>query len=310
MSSDQTVLVFGAGRHGRTGAVVLDILVSLDHTVRVLIRNDDVRADELRERGAHTMFGDLHDRNTLRAAVVGVSAVYFAYPIATGVIAAAANLASVLVESGQRPHVVVMSMAVSSHTSPSRLGQTQAVTEEILAWAGLNPTILRVGALFHENILVLHGGSIKEHGLITNSFGTARAPWISARDAAELAVRQLLLPAPSTPEVTYPPGAEALSHTEIAEIISTEIARNVEYRPILGAQWRELIEAQAASSHQSPLNNAMAQHISAIGTGFSTGNAPTVQPDPDALAAALGHPPTTFAEFVRQHRHEFSDSRH
>ena len=308
MSLEQTVLIIGAGRHGRTGAAVLDKLVSLGGTVRVLARNDDARTDELRERGAHTIFGDLHDRNTLRAAVAGVSAVYFAYPIATGVVAATANLASMLVESGQRPHVVVMSMAVASHTSPSRLGQAQAVAEEILAWARLNPTILRVGALFYENVLVLHGGSIREHGLIASSFGAARAPWISARDAAELAARQLLLPAPSSPEVTYPPGAEALSHTDIAEIISIEISRNVEYRPILGREWQELIEAQAASSYPSPLNDAMALHISAIGSGFSTGNAPTVQPDPDALAAALGHQPITFAEFVREQRHEFSDS--
>ncbi|HUO40384.1 MAG TPA: NAD(P)H-binding protein [Mycobacterium sp.] len=147
--------------------------------MRVLARRDDERAAALRTRGASTVIGDLHDRSTIVPAVDGVAAVYFTYPIDTGVVSAAANLASALVESGQRPHVVVMSMAASSHASPSRLRQAQAVAEELLMWAGLNPTILRVGALFHENVLllhVLHAQSIFDHGVISNSFGSARVP--------------------------------------------------------------------------------------------------------------------------------------
>ena len=111
------VLVIGAtGKHGSTGAIVVDRLISQGRDVRVLTRTDGERVDALRRRGAEAVVGDLHDRSTLSAAVqdgARLSAVYFTYPIAAGVIPAAANLASVLVESGQRPHVVVMSMAVT-----------------------------------------------------------------------------------------------------------------------------------------------------------------------------------------------------
>jgi uncharacterized protein YbjT (DUF2867 family) len=300
------VLVIGAtGTHGRTGSAVVDGLLAHGRSVRVLTRTDDDRAAALRERGASTVIGDLHDRKTLRPAVDDVAAVYFTYPIAAGVVPAAANLASVVVESGLRPHLVVMSMAPSSHDHPSRLGQAQAVAEEILSWAGLNPTILRVAALFHENVVALHGQSIRDQGVITNSFGAGKPPWIGGRDAAELAVRQLLLPAPSAAKVTYPAGAEVLSHSEIAKIISAEIGRHVEYRPISDRDWRQMIETQAAAS-VSPLNAAMAQHISAIGAGFAGGSGPALRPDPDALAEMIGRRPTTFAEFVREHRGDFS----
>jgi len=154
-------------------------------------------------------------------------------------------------------------------------------------------------------VVILHGTSIKQHGIIVNSFGAARAPWIGAQDAAEVAVQQLMSPPPATAVVTYPPGAAALSHTEIAEVISAETARNIQYRPVPEAQWRELIEAQIDRS-ETPVNAAMAQHISAIGAGFASGNGPVVKPDPGALAATLGREPVSFAAFVRQHRHEFT----
>jgi len=303
--STPAVLVIGAtGRHGNTGATVVDQLIAHGRDVRVLTRTNDQRAEALRHKGASTVIGDLHDRSTLPAAVEGVSAVYFTYPIAPGVIPAAANLASVLVESGQRPHVVVMSMAVSSHDHPSLLGRAQAVAEEILIWAGLNPTVLRVAALFHENVLILHGESIRQHGVITNSFGPGRAPWIGGQDAAELAVHHLLQPPPPTPVVSYPPGGEALSHAEIAEIISAQIGQKVEYQPISHERWHDIVASQA--DNDGPVNPGMAQHISIIGAGFTSGNAPIMPVDPDALAITLGHPPTTFAQFVRKRREEFA----
>lgn len=301
------ILVIGAtGKHGSTGAVVANRLISQGRDVRVLTRRTGTRVDALRQRGAEVVVGDLHDAGTLPAAIQGeapLSAVYFTYPIDAGVIPAAANLASVLVESGQRPHVVVMSMATSSHTHPTNLGRDRAVAEEIFGWAGLHPTILRVAGLFHENVLILHAESIRNDGVIANSFGSAKVPWIGARDAAELAVHHLLQPPPPTSAVSYPPGAEALSHAEIAEIISAETGQKIQYRTISQPQWQEIICSQDGDG---PVNTAMAAYISMVGAGFAAGKAPLVSADPDALAAALGHRPATFTEFVREHREELT----
>lgn len=142
-SDTPPILVIGASRHGGTGATVVDLLLARRRSVRALVHTDDERAVALRSRGAATVVADLHDRASLAAAVNDVSAIYFTYPVGPGVISAAANLASVLVETGLTAHLVVMSMAVASHESPSRLGQAQAVAEAVLIWAGLNPTVLR-----------------------------------------------------------------------------------------------------------------------------------------------------------------------
>jgi uncharacterized protein YbjT (DUF2867 family) len=303
-----TLVIGATGRHGATGTLVVDSLLTRGIPVRALVRVEDDRAAELRRRGAETVVGDLHDRPSLVAAVFGVDAVYFTYPIAAGVIPAAANLASVLVAAESLAHLVVMSMGPSSPNSPSRLGQAQAVAEEIFVWAGLNPTILRFAGLFHENVLLLHEATIREQGLIANSFGAAPAPWISADDAAEVTVAHLLAPRPSSPRVSYPPPAEAITHSDIARIISAETDRIVRYEHISAAQWRQQLEATAESDPASPVNRAMAQHISTLGAVLSKTMQSTVTPDRGALTAMLNRPPTAFADFVRQNVNRFAAS--
>ena len=301
------ILVIGAtGRHAGTGATVVDRLLNNGRSVRALVRTDDERASKLRRRGAETVVGDLHDRASLVAAVTGVSAIYFTYPVAAGVIPAAANLASVARDVPSTPHLVVMSMGVSSLDSPSRLGQAQAVAEEVFAWAGLNPTVLRFAGLFHENVLLLHEATIRERGLIANSFGEGPAPWISGADAAEITVAHLLAPRPASARISYPPPAETINHAEIARIISTETGRSVRYEHISATAWRRELEIAGESDPASPINTAMARHISTIGAAVSKRTEPVIAPDPHALAAVLNRPPTPFAEFVRLNVRRFN----
>lgn len=301
------ILVIGAtGRHGGTGTTVVDLLLARGRSVRALVHTDDERAEALRSRGAATVVADLHDRVSLAAAVKDVSAIYFTYPIGPGVISAAANLASVLLAAGSSAHLVVMSMVVASHESPSRLGQAQAVAEEILIWAGLDPTVLRVAGLFHENVLLLHENTIRDDALIANSFGDGPAPWIGGSDAAELAVAHLLAPRPGSAQISYPPPAEAISHAEVARIISSETGRPVRYQQIPAATWRLQLEAAAESGHATQINKGMAQHISALGAVLSQRAEPLIPPDPQALTAILGHPPASFSDFVRQNLPRFA----
>jgi uncharacterized protein YbjT (DUF2867 family) len=300
------LVIGGTGRHGGTGATVVDRLLSRGRPVRAMVRIDDDRASELRRRGAATVVADLHDRPSLTAAVDGVSAIYFTYPVAAGVIPAAANLASVLRDVGSNAHLVVMSMAVSSLDSPSRLGRAQAVAEEVFIWAGLSPTVLRFAGLFHENVLLLHGATIRDNALITNSFGAGPAPWISGDDAAEVAVAHLLAPPPASAQISYPPPAEAIPHAEVARIISAETGRPVRYQHISAAEWRQELEIAAESDPTTPINNAMAQHISTLGAALSKRAQPLVPPDSHALAGMLNRPPTMFVDFVRQNLSGFA----
>lgn len=303
-SDRETVLVIGAtGRHGGTGARVVERLQAAGRLVRALVHSDDDRAQRLRESGVQTLVGDLHDRRTLLPALEGAGSVYVAYPVAAGIVDALANVASVIRELGTSPHVVIMGAAAADHNSPSGIARAHALSEELLLQLGVNFTSVRGGAFFYENVLMLHSDAIRETGVFANSFGDARPAWISGTDAADLCATALLDPQShaNTPFI-YPPGHELLSQQQIADIISEETGREVRYRHITADDWSRQLQAHSGGLPNYP----MIVHITTQ-AAMCENNTTILRKDidPSALAAASGRPALTFRKFVRQHRSAF-----
>jgi uncharacterized protein YbjT (DUF2867 family) len=303
-SDQETVLVIGAtGRHGGTGARVVERLQAAGRLVRALVRSDDERAERLRQSGVQTLVGDLHDRRTLLPALDGVDSVYVAYPVAAGIVDALANVASVIRELGTSPHVVIMASGAADPNSPSGIARAHALSEELLLQLGVNFTAVRGSAFFYENVLVLHAYAIRQIGVIANSYGDARPAWISGTDVADLCASALLDPQShaDTP-IVYPPGHELLSQQEIADIVSEETGREVRYQHITADEWSR--QLQAASGGLP--NHSMIEHITT--NAAMCENDTTIlrkDIDPSALEAASGRPPLTFRNFIRQHRAAF-----
>jgi len=303
-SDQETVLVIGAtGRLGHTGGRVVERLQAAGRVVRALVRSDDERAERLRESGVQTLVGDLHDHRTLLPALDGADSVYIAYPVAAGIVDALANVASVIREQGSSPHVVIMGSGAADPNSPSGVARAHALSEELLLRLGVNFTAVRGSAFFYENVLRMHAGSIREAGVIANSFGASRPAWISGSDVADLCVAALLDPQSyaNTP-IVYPPGHELLSHQEIADIISEETGREVRYQHITADEWSR----QLAAHSEGVPNHAMIEHITTNSAMCENGTTILRKDiDPSALEAASGRPPLTLRNFVRQHRAAF-----
>src|ERR1700741_716057 len=212
-SDTETVLVIGAtGRHGGTGARVVERLQAAGRVVRALVRSNDDRAPRLRASGVQPLVGALHDRRTLVPALDGAGSVYIAYPVAAGVATALANVASVIRELGYSPPMVINSHGKGDLNSPSGISREFALGEELMIDLGMNVTVLRIGAFFYENVLLAHSGAIRETGGFANCFGEARPAWISATDAADLGATALLEPqAYAKTPIVSPPGFERLS---------------------------------------------------------------------------------------------------
>ncbi|MGE2718343.1 NmrA family NAD(P)-binding protein [Mycolicibacterium celeriflavum] len=297
--SDNPILVTGAtGRHGNTGEYLVRRLRDEGRDVRVLARTLGERTDRLTELGAEVVVGDLHDRRTLVPALADVDLAYFTYPIDAGVIPAAANYAAAVREVGRRPRTVVMSMGPAHPDSPSNLGRAQWLAEEVLEWAGLDLVILRVAALFHENLAVLHSDSVRGQGLIRNSFGDNEVAWISGGDAAELSLTALLNPARFPDAVYYVKGSEAFSHPDIAGLLADMTARSVRYEAVSQDEWRADLEQLARSTDTQVVNPAMAQHISAVGDMVAKSGR-TLPADREALKNLIGREPVTLREFLQ-----------
>jgi len=87
--SKELFLITGAT--GNTGAHTVRLLRERGRRVRALVHTLDERAARLREQGAEVVQGDLLDFPTVSAATAGVSAAYFNYPVAPGLVEATAN---------------------------------------------------------------------------------------------------------------------------------------------------------------------------------------------------------------------------
>lgn len=305
MTSSGLILVTGAtGRHGNTGEYLVRRLLEEGRAVRVLARTPGERTDRLAGLGADVVVGDLQDRRSLLPALADVDDVYFTYPIAAGVVTAAANYAAAVREVGRNPRTVVMSMGPAQPDHPSALGRAQWLAEEVMDWAGLQLLILRVTALFHENLLVLHSRSVRQHRIIRNSFGSTPMAWISGRDAAELGVAALLHPERFSSSIVYPAGSEQFSHAEIAALLSDLLGSSVRFEAVTGDQWRDELISLAGMEGETVINPAMAQHISSIGHAVAHG-APHRAADAEALRALTGREPVGLREFLQAHRSDF-----
>lgn len=94
-----------------------------------------------------------------------------------------------------------------------------------MSWAGLDVCVLRIAAVFFENIATVHARSIREENIIRNSFGMAQVPWISGRDAAKLVVAALLKPERFEGEqVHYPVGVDPVGP------VNMDMAHGTPYR--------------------------------------------------------------------------------
>src|SRR4051812_13113264 len=121
----QVILVTGVtGGHGGTGAFVASALLQRGYRVRALVRGSPERAARLKQQGAEIVTGDLTDPRSLTAALAGVEAAYFTYPVASGIVEAAAGFASAGRKAGLK-RAVVMSMGAAHPESPSPLGRAQ-----------------------------------------------------------------------------------------------------------------------------------------------------------------------------------------
>jgi uncharacterized protein YbjT (DUF2867 family) len=293
------ILVTGAtGRVGGTGRHVAVELLSRGIPVRAMVRSFDERSEELLGMGIEVAIGDFADYTSILAALDGIEAAYFSYPVGAGIVEAAGLFAAAGHQQGLQ-RVVDLSLDAAFPDSLSPQGRAQWVTERIFEWAGYGGAHLRVAAFFMENLLSLHGSQIRELGQIRNSFGDLEPSWIAASDVGAMGAALLADPGSVTDRTTLVGAAERASHAAIAEIVSKATGRPVHYQPIPPEEWRELIANPAAAGRANP---TAAAHLSAQSIALRQHNTHLVTDDIQRLT---GRPAVTLNDFVERNRQNF-----
>jgi NAD(P)H dehydrogenase (quinone) len=186
--------IFVGGATGRTGGAAIDELLKLGKRVRAYVRSDDGRAAALRKRGVDIAVGDFTGMDDIRAAMEGVKSAYFLYPIAPGIISAAAYFAQAAKEAGVSA-IVNMSQISARRESASHAARDHWVSERVFDWSGVPTTHLRP-TFFAEWLVYPHfAREIWAKKKIEFPFENGRHAPISAEDQGRviahiLAIRQ------------------------------------------------------------------------------------------------------------------------
>jgi uncharacterized protein YbjT (DUF2867 family) len=118
------ILVTGAaGRVDGVGRTITELRLKHGKAVRAMVRNEDDRAQALRDMGAEVVIGDLRDLDSMHRVIAGCETMYFGMSVSAAYLEATVTMAAVARELGVNALINMSQMTVSQmsiqNTTPS-----------------------------------------------------------------------------------------------------------------------------------------------------------------------------------------------
>lgn len=279
------ILVTGAA--GKTGQAVIRALVSRGQAVRALVRHPR-QAALVESLGAReTTVGDMRGRPDVARSAEGVRAVYHIGPNLSPDELVMGELAISAAQAADVEHFVYHSV-LHSQTQDMPHHWQKLLVEEALLKSGLAFTTLRPAA-YMQNILA-YWDDIVARGV----YAVPYAPdtvlgMVDLEDVAAVAVE--VLTQPGHIGATYElAGAEILSQTEIARVLSKALGRVVRAEKLPLDEWEASERADGLSDYAIDALTKMFHYYERYGFW---GN-------PRVLSWLLRRPPTRLSEFLER----------
>lgn len=304
------ILVTGAagGTQGSTGRLVASLLMEKGIPVRALVHKLDARSDELRKQGADVVEGDLLNPDSVRAAMRNVNRAYFTYPVAEGLLEAAAIFAAaardaalgLVVNNSQFQGTPGDPAFRDLQHAPSFRNLQHRLADRIFDWAQVRVVHLQAPP-YYENVRALVSRSVAEKSTVFLPWGedTTVIPLVGAEDVSRVAAT--LLANPGAPlQSAYALVSETPTVTEITEALGRAIGRPTRYVAITDEQWANAVKER--------INPHALDHLTHLWQYFRRGEK-RIQAT-DAIRVVTGRDPQTLEEFFRANAKAMSTGQH
>jgi uncharacterized protein YbjT (DUF2867 family) len=278
-----TILITGAT--GNVGAELVHLLHATGRPLRAAVRDTAQARARLGVSIEYVPF-DFEAAGAFDEALRGVSQLFLVRPPAlTDTRATIAPLIAAARRAGVE-QVVFLSLLGAEH---NRFVPHYAI-ERTIQEAGIPWTFLRA-SFFMQNLSTTHRAALRERGEIDVPAGAGRTSFIDVRDIAEIAAT--VMTSSGHERAAYPlTGADALTYTEVAQIMTEELGRQIVYRAPSALAFARRMRRQG-------YERRFVLVMLAIYTTARLGLAATVTPD---AARLLGRAPRTVRDFVRDYR--------
>lgn len=286
-----TILLTGAT--GTIGSELARLLSARGVSFRALVRSLDDRASRLASLpGAEIVVGDMAHPESLRRALAGVEKAFLLTHSSEDAEAHQLAFVHAAAEAGVR-HVVKLSQLAAAPDSPVRFLRYHARVEQAIQGSGMAWTFLRPN-LFMQGLLGFRE-LIADKGVFFATAGGAKVSLIDVRDIASVAAEALT--GQGHEGYSYDlTGPEALTHRELAAVLSDVLGRSVHYADVTEEEMRPGLLAAGFPEWQ-------ADGLLEDYAHYARGEARDVSSD---VVHVTGRAPGTFRSFVSDYKAVFN----
>ena len=298
-----SILVTGAaGRVGGVGGRVTELLLRQGKAVRAMVRNEDERAQALRDMGAEVVVGNLLDLDSMHKVIDGCETMYFGMSVSADYLAATVNTAAVAKNHGVRAFINMSQMTLSqmsiTETTASPQHKLQWLAEQTLNWSGLPVVHVRPTIFLEGFFLTLTPDSVRESNQIRLPFGEGKTSPVAAEDVARVIAALLVDPQPHIDKIYHLTGPQSEKMQFFAQEYSKALGRTITYQDIPVGGWRDgLLE------HRFPLH--VVNHLATMADLHRAGRFDRMSDD---VLTLTGRGPMSVQEFVRKNAATFTRS--
>jgi len=282
---------FVTGATGATGSAVVRLLLDKKKAVRAFVHSEDDRAKKLRDLGAEVVTGNLLDFESVRAALDGVDAGYFVYPIKPGILQGTAYFAQAAMEVGVTA-IVNMSQISARREAKSHAAQDHWLAERVFDWSGTPVTHLR--PTFFAEWALRWAGSYQS-GKIRLPFGTGRHAPVAAVDQARVIANILVSPEEHKGKIYPLYGEKEFTFAEITAEVGRVLGQKIDYEQIAVPELKQ--------SQRADLGDFFWQHLTEVAIDHQNG---VFAGTNDVIERIGGRPPLSLHDFLVAHKDELA----
>jgi uncharacterized protein YbjT (DUF2867 family) len=301
MAQPGPILVTGAaGRVGAVGRTVTELLLKQGKAVRAMVRNEDERAQSLREMGAEVVIGDLLDLESMHRVIAGCETMYFGMSVSDAYLAATVNAAAVAKHHGVKAFINMSQMTLSqmsiTETTASPQHKLHWLAEQALDWSGLPVVHVRPTVFLEGFFLMFSAPTVKRSDQIRLPFGDGKTSPVAAEDVARVVAALLANPQPHIGNTYHLTGPQSENMHFYAQEYSKALGRTVTYQDIPLAPWRETLLERGLPTH-------LVNHLSTMADLHRAGRYDRMTDDVQTLT---GQGALSVQDFVRNNAAAFA----
>jgi uncharacterized protein YbjT (DUF2867 family) len=297
------ILVTGAaGRVGAIGRTVTELLLKQGRAVRAMVRQDDERAQALRDMGADVVVGDLLDLGSMHRAISGCETMYFGMSVSEAYLAATVNAAAVAKHHGVKAFINMSQMTLAqmsiTETTASPQHKLHWLAEQTLNWSGLPVVHVRPTVFLEGFFLMLTSESVRRSNHIRLPLGEGKTSPIAAQDVARVVTVLLADPLPHIGKIYHLTGPQSENMHFFAQEYSKALGRAVTFQDIPVEPWRDGLVKQGLPSH-------LVNHLATMADLHRAGRYDRMSED---VLTLTGQRPMSVREFVKENAAMFTAS--